>query len=125
RLNVYAIRLPALRERGDDIDLLTDYYLTRFGQEFGRPAPVVPPETRAGLRAYRWPGNVRELQSVLKQGVLRMAGSVLLPDFLTALRPAAAGMTGPEPATAPAPRPALDWNQFITERLEAGSRELY
>src|SRR5439155_14186581 len=108
RLNVYAIRLPALRERGDDIDLLTDYYLARFGQEFGRPAPVVPAETRAALRSYRWPGNVRELQSVLKQGVLQMAGSVLLPDFLTALRPAATSSTGSEPVPAAAPRRALD-----------------
>jgi two-component system nitrogen regulation response regulator GlnG len=125
RLNVYAIRLPPLRDRGDDIDVLTDYYLTRFSQEFGRPAPVVPPETRAALRAYRWPGNVRELQSVLKQGVLRMGGGVLLPDFLISLRPAAHGVAGPESTPTAGPRPALDWNQFITERLEAGSRELY
>ncbi|HSQ54225.1 MAG TPA: sigma-54 dependent transcriptional regulator, partial [Gemmata sp.] len=77
RLNVFAIRLPPLRERGDDIDLLTDHYLHRFASELQRPVPVVPPETRAALRAYRWPGNVRELQSALKQAFLQASGTVL------------------------------------------------
>jgi two-component system nitrogen regulation response regulator GlnG len=131
RLNVFSIRLPPLRDRGDDIELLTDYYLVRFGREFGRPVPVVPPETRQLIRSYRWPGNVRELQSALKQGLLQMSGSVLLPEFLTAIRkpgtPAGAPPGGNDepPITPPAPRPALDWDQFITERLTAGSHELY
>ncbi|QJW99134.1 sigma-54-dependent transcriptional regulator [Frigoriglobus tundricola] len=123
RLNVFTIHLPPLRQRGDDIDLLTDYYLTRFATEFDRPVPVVPPETREALRRYRWPGNVRELQSALKQGLLQMSGGVLLPDFLGVLQRGQA----PEPAEGPAApaRPMLDWNRFVAERLEAGSRELY
>ncbi|MDB5308086.1 MAG: response regulator with CheY-like receiver, AAA-type ATPase, and DNA-binding domain [Gemmataceae bacterium] len=131
RLNVFTIRLPPLRERGDDIDLLTDYYLVRFGREFDRPVPVVPQETRLLIRGYRWPGNVRELQSALKQGLLQMSGSVLLPEFLTAVRRSAATVASPSDAPGedqsgpPAPRPALDWNQFMTERLAAGSHELY
>jgi two-component system nitrogen regulation response regulator GlnG len=128
RLNVFTIKLPPLRQRGDDIDLLTDYYLTRFAAEFNRPVPVVPAETRSALRHYRWPGNVRELQSALKQGLLQMSGGVLLPDFLTVPHrahgePIEAG-AAPAGETAPV-RPALDWERFIAERLEAGSRELY
>ncbi|QJX00822.1 sigma-54-dependent transcriptional regulator [Frigoriglobus tundricola] len=127
RLNVFTIHLPPLRQRGDDIDLLTDYYLTRFATEFNRPVPVVPPDTRDALRRYRWPGNVRELQSALKQGLLQMSGGVLLPDFLPVLHKAAADPAEPvavaqEP---PVARPALDWDRFITERLEAGSHEVY
>ena len=127
RLNVFTILLPPLRLRGDDIDLLTDYYLTRFAAEFNRPVPVVPAETREALRRYRWPGNVRELQSALKQGLLQMSGGVLLPDFLPVLQKAAS-VEPAEAGTAPGPvpgRPALDWDRFIVERLDAGSRDVY
>lgn len=125
RLNVFTIRLPPLRERGEDLDLLTDYYLTRFSRELRKPAPVVTPETRAALAAYSWPGNVRELQSILKQAFLNMSGSVLLPEFLpmpsaTRSAPAAPTLT-PSPTT----RTGLDWDTFITDRLEAGVQDLY
>ncbi len=127
RLNVFTILLPPLRLRGDDLGLLTDYYLTRFAAEFSRPVPVVPAETREALRRYRWPGNVRELQSALKQGLLQMSGGVLLPDFLPVLQKAAL-VESVEAGTAPGPapgRPALDWDRFIVERLDAGSRDVY
>ncbi|MBY0458198.1 MAG: sigma-54 dependent transcriptional regulator, partial [Gemmataceae bacterium] len=129
RLNVFVLRLPALRDRGDDLELLTDYYLARFAREFGRPAPVVPDATRAALRGYHWPGNVRELQSVLKQALLRGGGPVLLPDDLNlpappAPSPGATGATG-APGPAPADRPALDWDRFVSERLDAGSNDVY
>ncbi len=128
RLNVFTIRLPPLRTRGDDIDLLTDFYLTRFAREFDRPIPVVPPETRQQLRQYPWPGNVRELQSALKQGILQMSGGVLLSDFLPVLKKLGNGEPETSPSgTIPQPnsRPALDWDRFLSERMEAGSRELY
>jgi two-component system nitrogen regulation response regulator GlnG len=123
RLNGYVIRLPPLRDRGDDIDLLTNYYLTRFAREFGRPVPTVPAETRDVLRAYPWPGNVRELQSTLKQGLLQMSGAVLLPDYLPISHPAPAASE--LPAAGAEARPALDWERFIAERLDAGSKDLY
>jgi DNA-binding NtrC family response regulator len=122
RLNVFSIALPPLRDRGDDLDLLTDYYLSRYSREFERSPPVVALETRHALRAYRWPGNVRELQSVLKQGLLQTSGSVLLPDCLGgSRRPPHSSAAERETAA----RPALDWNQFITERLATGSHNLY
>ncbi len=123
RLNVFTIHLPPLRHRGNDIELLTDYYLTRFATEFDRPVPVVPAETREALRRYRWPGNVRELQSTLKQGLLQMSGGVLLPDFLGILQ--RGQVSEPAEGVPAPPRPMLDWDRFVTERLEAGSRELY
>jgi two-component system nitrogen regulation response regulator GlnG len=123
RLNVFFIKIPALRDRGDDLEMLTDFYLSRFARELDRPLPVVPQETRDALRQYYWPGNVRELQSILKQALLQMGGAVLLPDFL----PAWIRSPTPPPPTAGAvpAASALDWNRFVTERLEAGSRDLY
>jgi two-component system nitrogen regulation response regulator GlnG len=125
RLNVFTIKLPPLRQRGDDIDLLTDYYLARFAAEFKRPAPVVPAETRELLRRYPWPGNVRELQSALKQGLLKMSGGALLPDFLPIAKKGEAAAAPPPDAPAAPPAQPLDWDRFIAARLEAGSRELY
>src|SRR5262245_25686809 len=120
RLNVFAIRLPPLRERTDDLELLTEYYLHRFARELARPVPVLAPESRAVLRAYAWPGNVRELQSVLKQAMLQAQGTVVLPNSL--IFPAqASGNANPDDST----RAGLDWDAFINERTEAGSRELY
>ncbi len=125
RLNGFTLRLPPLRERGDDVDLLTDYYLLRLAHELRRPVPVVPDEARAALRAYPWPGNVRELLSVLKQGFLKMSGPVLLPEFLPiAERNKVANGVIPA-AEPPGPAPALDWERFIRQRLDAGSNDLY
>src|SRR5579883_848639 len=109
RLNVFTIRLPPLRERGEDVGLLIDYYVKRFGQELGKPVAEVAPEARAALEQYPWPGNIRELQSVLKQALLQMRGSVLLADALPAnVR------GGGEPATAPpGPGGGFDWDAFV------------
>jgi two-component system nitrogen regulation response regulator GlnG len=119
RLSVFAIHLPSLRERGDDLTLLVDYYLRRFSPELGREVTSAAPETQELLRRYPWPGNVRELQSALKQAILQARGPVLLPDFLP---PALRSPTPAEPAEA-GPTPELAG--FIEQRLAAGSQDLY
>ena len=117
------MRLPPLRERGEDIDQLADYYLARFAREFERPVPILPPETRVMLRAYRWPGNIRELQSVLKQAFLQLSGSVLVPELFT-IHPTSKTASSPAPGPTET-RPSLDWDTFINDRLAAGSSELH
>ena len=82
RLGVFTIHLPPLRERGDDLLMLVQYYLRRFNRELGREVREVAPEGLERLRGYPWPGNIRELQSVLKQALLKASGPVLLPAFL-------------------------------------------
>ena len=84
RLNVYTIRLPPLRERGDDLPLLAEHFVRRFGRELGKDVRGVSPEAMELLRRYPWPGNVRELQSVVKQALLGTTGPVVLPEFLPA-----------------------------------------
>jgi two-component system response regulator AtoC len=116
RLNVFPIHLPPLRDRGDDLDLLVDYYLRRFGRELDKPVPAVSPESLEALHKYDWPGNVRELQSALKQALLQMRGTVLLPEFL----PASVRSPSTESAEATA-----DFDRFIQDRIVAGSEDLY
>src|SRR4051794_5190221 len=119
RLGVFTIHLPPLRERGDDLELLAQFYLRRVSQDLGREVREVAPETLERLRAYPWPGNMRELQSVLKQALLRAHGPVLVPAFLPEFAPGKAV----EPATlcgAPSRLEAL-----IEQRLHDGSHDLY
>jgi DNA-binding NtrC family response regulator len=84
RLSVFTVHLPALRNRGNDLQLLAQLFLRRFSPELGRNVCEVAPATLSRLRKYSWPGNVRELQSVLKQALLLSSGEVLLPEFLPA-----------------------------------------
>jgi len=119
RLNVFAVHLPPLRERGDDVGLLVDHYVRRFGRELGKPAEIAP-AAAAALRAYPWPGNVRELQSVLKQSLLRMSGNVLLPDFL----PDAVRAPGDAPAKVPTDA-AFGWDEFVDGKIAGGTQNLY
>jgi DNA-binding NtrC family response regulator len=70
RLNVIPLRLPALRERGDDIALLSAYFVRRFAERHSRPVPVLGAAALKQLSSYQWPGNVRELEHVLERAVL-------------------------------------------------------
>jgi len=82
RLNVVTITLPSLRERREDIPLLADYFLKRYGREFQKQGIRFSPEALDRLIAYHWPGNVRELENCIKQGVVLGKGDVLLPEHL-------------------------------------------
>src|SRR5215831_5088917 len=121
RLGVFAIHLPPLRERGEDLALLVRFSLRRVSRELGREVHEVAPEALARLRGYSWPGNVRELQSVLKQALLRAHGPVLLPDFLPELAEA------PVPAASAAPSgEGFDPEAFlIRPQLGPDARDLY
>jgi DNA-binding NtrC family response regulator/predicted ATPase len=70
RLAVITVRLPTLRERPGDIDLLAERFLREAGAEAGLPPKTLTAEARAALRAYGWPGNIRELKNVLTRAAL-------------------------------------------------------
>jgi DNA-binding NtrC family response regulator len=70
RLAVLQIRVPALRERPDDIPLLAARFAGEVASRLGREAPLVSPETAARLKSYSWPGNVRELQNVIERALI-------------------------------------------------------
>jgi two-component system NtrC family response regulator len=70
RMNAFTIRVPPLRDRGADIVLLANYFLTRFNQEFGRNIRGFTEQAMAAMNAHEWPGNVRELENRLKRAVV-------------------------------------------------------
>jgi len=70
RINVLTLRLPPLRERRDDIPLLSEALIARAARETGRPVPLFPHEVHAALAAYGWPGNVRELENEMRRVLL-------------------------------------------------------
>jgi two-component system nitrogen regulation response regulator GlnG len=124
RLNVYAISLPPLRDRGDDIPLLVEHFMKRIRKELGKDAGHLAPEAMELLQAYPWPGNLRELQSVLKHALLQTTGPVVSRDCLPAsLRSHRAAAE--QPSFAPQSHPESVWESFLEERLQAGSTDLY
>lgn len=82
RLSVFPIHLPPLRERGEDISLFVQHFVTRAARECHIPELRVDGATMRALRAYAWPGNIRELQNVVERSVLMSDGAVLLPCHL-------------------------------------------
>ena len=77
RLNVIPICLPPLRERVQDIPLLTEIFVTKFAACLNKPIELIPDEVMAVLKAHDWPGNIRELQNFIERAVLFSPGSVL------------------------------------------------
>jgi two-component system, NtrC family, response regulator AtoC len=86
RLNVVTLRVPRLRERPEDIPLLAEHFLRRFGALSNRPLLGFSTSAMGALQAYPWPGNVRELENVVDRAVALAPGSVVeltdLPDKL-------------------------------------------
>jgi transcriptional regulator with GAF, ATPase, and Fis domain len=70
RLDLFRVRLPPLRERGQDILLLAEELLVRVSRRYGQKPPMIPPEGRERLLRHRWPGNVRELAHEIERAVV-------------------------------------------------------
>jgi DNA-binding NtrC family response regulator len=120
RLSVFTIHLPPLRERGEDLPMLVQYFLRKYSRELGKEIHAIAPEALKRLQNHRWPGNIRELQSILRQALLRSSGHVLLPAFLPLLDD-----TSPE--TAPRQPLAVDFDidEFLRRRLTPDACDLY
>ncbi|MGA8490206.1 MAG: sigma-54-dependent Fis family transcriptional regulator [Terriglobales bacterium] len=116
RLNVFPIRLPALRERINDISLLVGYLIDRYAKKLGKKIRNVDKETIELFHAYDWPGNIRELQNVVERAVILSEGETFFVDetWLTHVAPKLAATTAPLVA---------DLVEHEREILEAALRE--
>lgn len=89
RLNIFPIVIPPLRDRLEDIPLLTQYFVKKFSQRVGKRIDKIAPATLEKLILYSWPGNVRELANVLERAVILCEGGTLKPEniFISAQEP--------------------------------------
>ena len=77
RINTIEIRIPPLRERGNDLFLLADFFLQRYKKKYRKDLRGISKEARKQMQLYRWPGNVRELEHAIERAVI-LSGSTLL-----------------------------------------------
>jgi transcriptional regulator with PAS, ATPase and Fis domain len=90
RLNVFAVALPPLRERREDLPLLVQFFLNEFNRQYGKSIEAADPAVMRVFEGYSWPGNVRELRNVIERATILTNGNLLepqhLPHALTAAR---------------------------------------
>jgi len=114
RLNVFAIRLPALRDRRDDILPLTEAFLSEFSRAFASPPAGISREARQMLLAHHWPGNIRELRNALERAAILCDGGLITNHHLAlptlpAARPAASELPSTTAAAAsPCDLPSIE-----------------
>jgi formate hydrogenlyase transcriptional activator len=116
RLNVFPVRLPALRERIGDISLLVGYLIDRYAQKAGKKIRNIDKKTMELFHAYDWPGNIRELQNVVERAVILCEGETFFVDetWLTRVTPKLAATSVPLVA---------DLAEHEREMLEAALRQ--
>jgi DNA-binding NtrC family response regulator len=91
RLNTFEIHVPPLRERKEDLKLLSHHLLKRFSSRRGSPVPELSPEAIEALQAHDWPGNVRELANAMERAHILSAGGPIRPEHLPTQIPARRG----------------------------------
>jgi len=131
-LSPYAIRVPALRDRTDDFELLVAHFMQRLLQVSAASQNEGPPRVSHGaidlLKAHDWPGNVAQLKSVLQSVLLESKGAVLATDTLHRSLNTGKPKLNNDDATPHKPTPnESKWNltSFVSEQLEKGTDALY
>jgi two-component system, NtrC family, response regulator AtoC len=127
RLAVILLHLPPLRERGEDILLLSQHFVQRFSGKYGKAVRSIDAAAREGLLTYPWPGNVRELSHVIERAVLWSRDQTLRVEDLSLAAPVLE--SSPEPSQpaglAPASGDLPQWERSLIERAmrEAGGNQ--
>ncbi len=83
RLNVIQISIPPLRERGDDLPLLSQFFLEKYSEDLGKDVKKISAYAMDILKQYSFPGNVRELENIIERSVALETSNIVLPESLT------------------------------------------
>ncbi len=119
RLNVFPVRVPALRERAEDIPVLVRHFVQEFSRRLNKTIDAIPAETMTALTRYPWPGNIRELQNVIERAVILTNGPVLRVHIDDLRAPSSPGVSLSAPNGHGAPASAQD----LRSALEESERE--
>jgi len=135
RLNVVCINLPPLRDRREEVPILTEYFLKKYSVQYNKPTSELSPETMRLFIDYDWPGNVRELENLIKRAVvlgseapirkeishgIAMAAHRVVAAAAPVRQPTAAGVAVAAPQPPPPPTPA----QIANAAADAGNYSL-
>jgi len=123
RLNVFAVRVPPLRQHMEDLPLLVEHFLAQANRELDKHVDRVSPRAMRLLAQHHWPGNVRELESTIKYGLVHATSRVVTADCLPeALHQAAS--PGQVRSVAAGP-PTLDVGEYVGRLLDAKQPDTY
>lgn len=125
-LSAFTIRLPPLRDRGQDLTLLIEHFVNRYHrieESLRSQVERVSPEALKMLKQYAWPGNIAELQSVLKRALIETRGTIVVSDYL---RAALNQQSNQGQVSSPGLRQmSTDWADFVRRRLDDDSESIY
>lgn len=96
RLSVIQIDIPSLRERGDDVIQLAEYYIESFGMRLRKTARGIEEDVAEAFRHYNWPGNVRELRNVIERALILEDDDVITTKYVPRNLVSGPGQSGPE-----------------------------
>lgn len=124
RINAVEIHLPPLRERGDDLALLTNFFIRRLKRKLNKNVEGISQEAIELLHQYQWPGNVRELQGVIRHAILMATGPVIVPENLREeVRRPSHSETGVASKNSKSEPVTIE--SFVQSRINDASSEIY
>ena len=123
RLNVFPVRVPALRERPEDIPLLVRHFVQQFSRNMSKVIDTIPTETMSTLIKYPWPGNIRELQNVIERAVILTKGPILNVPA-SDLRGSNGTSAPPPPSAIPSPSPTESSRNMRAELDDAERQKI-
>ncbi|MEK6706210.1 MAG: sigma-54 dependent transcriptional regulator [Bdellovibrionota bacterium] len=122
RINVLPIRLPPLRDRKEDVDLLVSHFVKQFNVKLKKNISAITPELFTALRAWNWPGNIRQLENVLERMVLMSDGNILgIRDLPPELATAVSSEIQPTEADLES---TLSFKDIVKKQTQTVEREL-
>ncbi len=126
RLNVVTLQLPPMRERGEDVIVLAEFFLDQFGHQIGRPPPKLSDAARRRLLSHSWPGNVRELRNLMERIAYLTSGAIVEEsDLAFVLSPVASGDVLNIPSNLSlADATNMFQRQYISRHVETGTGNL-